>query len=542
MFAATSLFLPLLLLAGQGLTYTWPDVKVDHLESLLYQQQQYHGSLVASDVKYCFLSVFDLDKLRAISGRLAAAEWIRVAYHDMATADVEAGTGGLDASISFETDRDENKGPAFNATMKQLYLFHSARSSMADMIAMAVTLAVGSCSEGKVNVPYRGGRIDATEAGPLGVPEPQQDLDTHTGIFQKQGFNQTEMIGLVACGHSVGGVHGAVFPETVPVLNDTQNEASLQTFDTTGVVFDNGIAVGFTENSTQNALAYGPNLTTRSDHRIFSSDGGNLISRMAQDNDFYLSTCNSLLERMINTVPKEVQLTEVIDPIATKPDYIDIKVNEDGTLFIQGEVRTIQGEDIDRDNRHVVVHLKSGDSETEIPTTWNGESLPFHENRPSFDWWGFNVTVPIAQSLSFDVELIDSGDSKLETNGGDGFPLRTDIVPQIAKSCSSTEVFGSSTVSITAAILDEANFDSVVLSVDVPLVQQNSLVPRIEAALVDMEKGEAIEGTGYTLYSGSLDFGAAFQGHISYDVIGHRSSGEDSISEFNLFDALPNCS
>lgn len=97
--------------------------------------------------------------------------------------------------------------------------------------------------------------------------------------------------------------------------------------------------MGFTENSTQNALAYGPNLTTRSDHRIFSSDGGNLISRMAQDNDFYLSTCNSLLERMINTVPKEVQLTEVIDPIATKPDYIDIKVNEDGTLFIQGEVR-----------------------------------------------------------------------------------------------------------------------------------------------------------------------------------------------------------
>ncbi|KAI1253764.1 hypothetical protein MGN70_004158 [Eutypa lata] len=542
MFAATSLFLPLLLLAGQGLTYTWPDVKVDHLESLLYQQQQYHGSLVASDVKYCFLSVFDLDKLRAISGRLAAAEWIRVAYHDMATADVEAGTGGLDASISFETDRDENKGPAFNATMKQLYLFHSARSSMADMIAMAVTLAVGSCSEGKVNVPYRGGRIDATEAGPLGVPEPQQDLDTHTGIFQKQGFNQTEMIGLVACGHSVGGVHGAVFPETVPVLNDTQNEASLQTFDTTGVVFDNGIAVGFTENSTQNALAYGPNLTTRSDHRIFSSDGGNLISRMAQDNDFYLSTCNSLLERMINTVPKEVQLTEVIDPIATKPDYIDIKVNEDGTLFIQGEVRTIQGEDLDRDNRQVVVHLKSGDSETETPTTWNGESLPFHENRPSFDWWGFNVTVPIAQGLSFDVELIDSGDSKLETNGGDGFPLQTDIVPQIAKSCSSTEVFGSSTVSITAAILDEANFDSVVLSVDVPLVQQNSLIPRIEATLVDMEKGEAIEGTGYSLYSGSLDFGAAFQGHISYDVIGRRTSGEDSISEFNLFDALPNCS
>lgn len=239
MFAAS--LLPLLLLAGQGLTYTWPDVRVDRLESLLYQQQQYHGLLVASDVKYCFLSVFDLEELRSITGRLAAAEWIRVAYHDMATADVEAGTGGLDASISFETDRDENKGPAFNSTMRQLYLFHSAKSSMADMIAMAVTLAVGSCSEGKVNVPYRGGRIDATEAGPLGVPEPQQDLEQHTSIFQKQGFNQTEMIGLVACGHSVGGVHGTIFPETVPVLNDTQNEASLQFFDSSPTVFDNSV-------------------------------------------------------------------------------------------------------------------------------------------------------------------------------------------------------------------------------------------------------------------------------------------------------------
>ncbi|KAK7746591.1 hypothetical protein SLS62_009312 [Diatrype stigma] len=540
MFAAP--LLSLLLLAGRGLSYTWPDVRVDRLESLLYQQQQYHGLLVASDVKYCFLSVFDLDEIRSISGRLAAAEWIRVAYHDMATADVEAGTGGLDASISFETDRDENKGPAFNATMRQLYLFHSAKSSMADMIAMAVTLAVGSCSEGAVNVPYRGGRIDATEAGPLGVPEPQQDLEQHTSIFQKQGFNQTEMIGLVACGHSVGGVHGTIFPDTVPVLNDTQNEASLQPFDSSPTVFDNSVAVGFTENSTQDALAYGPNTTTRSDHRIFLSDGGNLISRMAQDNDFYLSTCKSLLERMINTVPKEVQLTEVIDPIATKPDYLDLRINEDGTFFIRGEVRTIQAEGIDRDNRQVVVHLKAGDSETtSAPTTWNGESLPFHENRPSFDWWGFNATVPIAQGLSFDVELIDSGDSKLETNGGSGFPLQTDIVPQTARSCSSTAIRGPSTISVTAAILDAAGFDSVALSVDVPYAQQNSLIPRIEPTLVDMEFTQALNGTGYSLYSGSLDFGAAFQGALSYDVIGRRTSGDDSISEFNLFSALSDC-
>ncbi|RYO99396.1 hypothetical protein DL766_007149 [Monosporascus sp. MC13-8B] len=549
----------LLLLASQGLAYTWPDAKVDHLEALLYQQQQYHGSLVGSDVRWCFLTTFDLDELRAISGRLTAAEWIRVAYHDMATADVEAGTGGLDASISFETDRGENGGPAFNSTMRQLYLSHSAKSSMADLIAMSAVLAVGGCSNGKVWLDYRGGRIDATEAEPLGVPEPHQGLEEHTEIFRRQGFNQEEMIGLVACGHSVGGVHGSVFPQIVPVVEGPGNEASLHPFDSTAATFDNHVAVEFTENSTQNALAFGHNEITRSDHRIFTADGGNIISRMAQDNDFYLTTCKNLLERMIDTVPKNVELSDVIEPIVTKPDYMNIVVNEDGTLFVRGEVRTIQDEAIDRDSRQVVVHLNVGDKKVSAETTWNGESLPFHENRPSFDWWGFNATVPIAQGLSFDVEIIDGGDSKLETNGGNGFPLQTDIIPQTAKSCSSTAVKGPSTISVTAAvgisypsrqirtetdsikILDEANFDSVTLSVDVPHAQQNSLVPRIEPTPVEMKKTGVLEGTGYSLYSASLDFGAAFQGLLSYDVIGRRASG-DSISEFNSFDSLRHCS
>jgi hypothetical protein len=49
-------------------------------------------------------------------------------------------------------------------------------------------------------IKFRGGRIDATEANKPGVPEPQQDLDAHIASFARQGFTQTEMIGLVACG------------------------------------------------------------------------------------------------------------------------------------------------------------------------------------------------------------------------------------------------------------------------------------------------------------------------------------------------------
>lgn len=47
-------------------------------------------------------------------GRTTAAQWLRVAFHDFVTADVAAGIGGLDASIGFETLREENSGTAFN--------------------------------------------------------------------------------------------------------------------------------------------------------------------------------------------------------------------------------------------------------------------------------------------------------------------------------------------------------------------------------------------------------------------------------------------
>jgi hypothetical protein len=59
-------------------------------------------------------------------GRTTAAQWIRVAFHDFVTADAAAGTGGLDASIGFETLRAENSGTAFNDSFsffRRLFLY-----------------------------------------------------------------------------------------------------------------------------------------------------------------------------------------------------------------------------------------------------------------------------------------------------------------------------------------------------------------------------------------------------------------------------------
>ncbi len=105
----------------------------------------------------------------------------------------------------------------------------------ADIIAMGVVWGVASC--GGPPLAYKGGRIDAFEAGRFGVPQPQEDLQTHITEFKLQGFTQTEMISLVACGHTIGGVRNLDFPNIVP-SSDGPNSTLVDAFDSTIQEYD----------------------------------------------------------------------------------------------------------------------------------------------------------------------------------------------------------------------------------------------------------------------------------------------------------------
>lgn len=190
---------------------TWPTETNDILESILYEQFGDDSISFAGNIKGC-------QKDTRLPGQNEAAEWVRAGFHDMATADIAAGTGGLDASIAFELDRPENSGRVeFTNTLAISRTVLTSKSSVSDGLAIAVLIASQICSDGQVDFPYRYGRIDAREAGPSGVPEPQNDIDSLTTAFQRTGFSKTEMIGLVACGHSIGGVNGVDFPTIVTV-------------------------------------------------------------------------------------------------------------------------------------------------------------------------------------------------------------------------------------------------------------------------------------------------------------------------------------
>jgi hypothetical protein len=161
---------------------TWPS-SVDELEDIMLLNTGYRARGFAAPVTPCAGNLGP--------ARIAGAEHVRTAFHDMATGSVFTGVGGLDASIIFELTGTDNVGPAFNTTLTSYAPFLSSRSSMADLIALGLYTAVRSC--GGPVVPIRAGRADAAAAGPPGVPLPQNAIGILTNQFARVGFNTTEM-------------------------------------------------------------------------------------------------------------------------------------------------------------------------------------------------------------------------------------------------------------------------------------------------------------------------------------------------------------
>ncbi|KAJ3767733.1 heme peroxidase [Lentinula raphanica] len=293
----------------------------------------------------------------------------------MSTHNVDDGTGGLDASIQYELDRPQ---------------------CMADTMALGAILGVAAC--GGPLIPFSAGRIDATEAGPATVPEPQQDLASHTESFRRQGFTPTEMISLVACGHTLGGVRQVDFPLVV-----VDSEDVLQTFDST-INFDNAVVSEYLQNTTQNVLVVGPNVTTRSDFRIFSSNG-NATMQSLLSSDTFNKTCGTLIERMLNTVPNGVTLTQ---PISEPFDYV------------MGE----------NPNRTVTV-LWADRQGSSCPSTGFFFSVIGNIQGLSATRYLFNATINPATSISkfwFEVNENDGSDVIIEDNGGSGFVIEQDSI------------------------------------------------------------------------------------------------------------------
>ncbi|KAK7039847.1 peroxidase [Favolaschia claudopus] len=410
--------------------YTWPSPQLDALEAARFDA---HTGVLLAGVQPC-------DGFGGLpnTGRSNAADWVRTAYHDMATHNIADGTGGLDGSIRFEEERlrPENPGDGFNNTLAFLSATSNRYISIADSLALAAVIAIETC--GGPEIPFRGNRIDATSPNSPGVPEPQQDIDSHIGAFARQGFNKEEMIGLVACGHTFGGVEHQTFPQIVPEMHDPKNKQSVQPFDSTFVTFDNNVATEYMSDTTQNPLVVALNDTFNSDKRIFGSDGNVTMKSFADSPSHFSSTCASLIARMIDTVPKGVQLTDVLEPLPIKPADVELQYDA-SRIKLSGNVRLWNTpEDDSRSVRLLYTDHLGGTGNLSLVFTGTFDSVG---TKYTSAWYAF---APITQDNPFARVDIDpkSGiksmsfivNGKLEDQGGVGFAVE-DRVMRSTSSC-----------------------------------------------------------------------------------------------------------
>ncbi|KAI3619310.1 l-ascorbate oxidase [Moniliophthora roreri] len=393
--------------------YHWPDPQVEYADKVLFGDS--------------FLSAIAIDCAPRDETTIAA-QWVRIAYHDMATHNVDDGTGGLDGSIAYELDRPENIGSGMLASINDFVLFTSPATGLADTIAMGAVIGVAAC--GGPIVPFRAGRVDATAAGPPGVPEPQQDLASHTESFRRQGFTESEMIALVACGHTLGGVRREDFPE---VIHDTS--VNLTTFDST-IQFDNVVVTEYLSGTTNNPLVVGPNTTTNSDLRIFSSDKNVTMQSIALP-DSFSKTCSSLFERMVNTVPKDVKLSEVVEPIKYKVGDTRLFPDSDSTFTLSTNLRLLSS------NAQRTVTLFWADRQGSVCGTSGCSVQPTSSRRASFTYltlmrgitegtqYTFSAKINMTSSISrfwFQINEGDGSEPVVVDNGGSGYVIDQDTV------------------------------------------------------------------------------------------------------------------
>ncbi|KAH8101415.1 heme peroxidase [Cristinia sonorae] len=430
-------FATILSSASVGNAYIWPNPMLEELDSQLYDRQGYNARGLPGGMRPdC--NVFFFNNVPG-TGRANVGDWVRTAYHDMATHNTADGTGGLDASIRFEQQRQENAGDGFQNTLLFIQGLSNRYFSLADNIALAAVTAIEMCGGPKIN--FRGGRIDATTANTPGVPEPQQSLTEHIASFARQGFTQSEMISLIACGHTFGGVQHIAFPDISPASVDPENTSGNSRFDTTFTYFDNNIVTEYLDGTTASPLIVGDNIATRSDFRIFSSDS-NVTMTGLTDPSVFRSTCANLYARMIDTVPSSVTLTEVIQPLRVKPVAVQLIWIGGGNIKLQGEVRFW---DSSPSQIKLVWKARDGSSNSAFSATLTDPSLttnPLVPDSPSLvsHWYEFlAVIIDAIHSIStfwFEVSHGD-GSMTVEDQGGVGFQLQ-DVVMLASSTCSTS--------------------------------------------------------------------------------------------------------
>ncbi|PPQ81453.1 hypothetical protein CVT24_001448 [Panaeolus cyanescens] len=452
-----------------------------------------------------------------------SATWLRAAFHDASTFNITDGTGGLDASIYYELDRGENAG--IDDVLHHFAGMPSKYVSKADMLAIAAVFAVADC--GGPIIPLSGGRIDAKGPGRTGVPEPDGDIPTHIDQFLTQGFSPPEMIEMVACGHTLGGVSSKNFPTIVTPPVDgilaAGNFSLSESFDSTPT-FDNKVVTEYLSRTTRNMLVVGPNTTTWSDRRIFGVDNDATMKTLA-DPEVFRARCAILFERMLHNVPSGTPLTPRIDVLPEKPQHAGLRIIN-GTLTFATTLRLARSwtEPFTDPSRVSLLwcdrYGPNADCRSGTANKLQGAKKWSHNFLRSplmaglaknFRYYHFQAPIDVTLSVSRFWWEVDNGNStSVYNNGGEWYPLLQDqiIFPSVLNVITGFNITNTTTTFtnfVVAGVRDGVTPDRVYVTILDHTYTDPRLADDIVNITIDLVQNSTLSSvSGYTLYSGSF--------------------------------------
>lgn len=247
---------------------------------------------------------------------------------------------------------------------------------------------------------------------------------------------------MVACGHTMGGVHGKTFPE----ITEDSTESNVVHFDSTDATFDPRVATEYINGTTQNPLVVAHNDTLNSDKRIFAADNNVTMRALASDPKTFQSMCADIFERMIDTVPSTVTLTEPLEPIPLKPYITSFALSNASHITLTGRIRLLTTSERREDERVTLTYeprfapATNATLNTTIITKPASYKLGLSNGifGELFKWHEFSVALPTSTSIKgFNVSVtrISSGEQILYDNAGNGYPLDDTVLYQDAQSC-----------------------------------------------------------------------------------------------------------
>lgn len=132
-----------------------------------------------------------------------------------------------------------------------------------------------------------------------------------------------------------------VVPESAVAPNNTNGGSN---FDTSRAAFDTKVVHEYIDwtGNRGGPLVTTDNITTRSDLRLYESDGNATMQALYDVGDGFIDTCVDLMGRMINTVPAGVDLGPAISPMEIKPINVTFDLDGEGGLELSGKIRVRQ--------------------------------------------------------------------------------------------------------------------------------------------------------------------------------------------------------